>query len=105
PGAGRYFQIGTGIIPYTNTQTPGLRPNCFWNNQTVSDNRRVYEMKPSDVANYILYDSGKIAQKSSHPCQGCAFPRLNFDIISTEIGMDKTIKPTYLKLRREHMGF
>ncbi|MEK7163522.1 MAG: hypothetical protein AAB768_00060 [Patescibacteria group bacterium] len=105
PGAGRYFQIGTGIIPYTNTQTPGLRPNCFWNDQTIADNRRANEMKPDAIADYILYQSGEIAHKSPLPCQGCAFPRLNFDIISTEIGMDKTIKPTYLKLRREHMGF
>ncbi len=105
PGAGRYFQIGTSIIPYTNTQTPGLRPNCFWNNQTIADDRRVNEMKPDTIADYILYQSGEIAHESPLPCQGCAFPRLNFDIISTEIGMNEEIKPEYLELRKQYMGF
>lgn len=105
PGAGRYFQIGTSIIPYTDTQIPGLRPNCFWNDQTIADNRRAYEMEPPVIADYILYQSGEIANTSTLPCQGCTFPRLNFDIMSTEIGMNEEIKPSYLKLRKQHMGF
>ena len=105
PGAGRYLQISTGSQLYTEIQIPGLRLNCFWNSQTIGDNRRVYEMEPAAIADYLLQKAGKIAEKASDPCPGCAFPRLNFDVISTEIGMDEKIKPAYLELRKKYIGF
>ena len=105
PGAGRYFQIAASTVPYADAQIPGLRPNCFWNSQTIADDRRIYALEPADIAAYILQGSREIAKKATSPCQGCAFPRLTFDAISTEIGMDPNIKPAYLELRKGYVGF
>jgi len=105
-GAGRYLQAGSSAKKRSKTDRVGGHPGCFWNNTTVTDNeRQLWNMLPNEIAKYILEDKQKIAKESKKPCPGCIMPRLLFDGISTELGMNPKLLPVYLKLRKRYFKF
>lgn len=105
PGAGRCVQIGSSQSPYNGKSIAGGHLGCFWNSETVTDARQVWNMSPAEVEEWV--DSGRMrsAAVAARPCRGCAFPRMSFDGISLELGLDNAILPTYLALRREVAGY
>jgi hypothetical protein len=62
-------------------------------------------MNADDVAAYMMQGAHSLAARSVNPCPGCAFPRLLFDAISTELGMADELVPPYLALRQHHAGY
>jgi hypothetical protein len=105
PGAGRYVQIGTSSVP-NNDQFAGGHLGCFWNNKTVTEDRRqVWDMEVGDIEHYIKGDMVNIAKESAYPCPGCIMPRLNFDLMGVETGMHPQLIPAYLEIRKQHVGF
>ena len=62
-------------------------------------------MNPPEIASFITHGMIEIAKSNPDPCPGCNFPRLNFDMVSLENGMDLRLVPAYLDLRRKHLGF
>ncbi len=103
-GAGRYVQVGGGDGEANGKVSNHLK--CFWNGETITINEKtVTQMSPDQIANYVLGGSTKIASEVQNPCPGCVFPRLMFDVISTELGLADELIPAYLDLRRQYSGF
>jgi hypothetical protein len=46
-----------------------------------------------------------MGQKAPCPCPGCIMPRLMFDGISIELGLNPKLRPQYLKLRKKYFDF
>lgn len=105
-GAGRYFQAGSSIKREEKPFKVGGHPGCFWNNHCCTDvTKQLWTMTKEEVKNYLLTDKIKIGSKSKNPCRGCFMPRLMFDGITTELGMNERFLPAYLKLRKKYYGF
>jgi len=105
PGAGRYLQAGSSTKPRTKTSKVGGHPGCFWNNRTVTDERQLWLMSDRKIADHILKDKLNLAKKAKKPCPGCIMPRLLFDGVSTELGMNPRLVPAYLNLRKKYFKF
>lgn len=106
PGANRYIQIGASPEAHSDQKIAGGQLACFWNNQTVTlKETQVWDMNPPEIAGFITQGMIEIANSHFDPCPGCNFPRLNFDMISLEIGMDPGLIPNYLGLRKNYLGF
>lgn len=106
PGANRYLQTGASQVIYDSRKTAGGHLGCYWNPNTFTlTDRQTWDMQPGEVSAFLTSGMMDIARRSSSPCAGCNFPRLNFDIMSTELGMDKALLPAYFKLRHENIGF
>ena len=108
--AGFYMQMGLGPegeIQASEDQQPGGCLGCFWNRETVTDKRQVWDrsMTPGAVTQYLQIGKTALAAESTHPCPGCAFPRLVGHLISTETGMHPELLPYYFKRREETLGF
>lgn len=103
-GAGRYVQIGASTVPSSN-KLAGGHLGCFWNNRAVTGEKKVWDMDVEEIGDYIKGGMMNIAERSDYSCPGCIMPRLNFDLMGLETGMDLKIKPTYLELREKHVGF
>lgn len=105
-GAGRYLQSGTSPEIDTHPRIAGGNLGCYWNNETTTmKGTKTWEMRPDDVSSFLASGMLEIARHSPSPCRGCTFPRLNFDMISTELGMDEALRPAYLQLRKAFAGF
>lgn len=105
-GAARYVQIGASPHLYSGSKVAGGHLACFWNSETITlQNSQVWDMNQNQVADYMNTGISKLAQEETSPCQGCIMPRLNFDMLSTELGMDEKLIPSYLELRQKHAGF
>lgn len=106
PGVNRYIQIGASPKAHSDQKIAGGQLACFWNSQTVTlKETQVWDMNPPEIAGFITQGMIEIANSHSDPCPGCNFPRLNFDMISLEIGMDPRFVPNYLGLRKNYLGF
>ena len=105
PGSGRYIQIGLSTLP-NDKPTAGGYFGCFWNNQTVTDSsEQVWNMNNEQIDDYLIAGPTKLAARCTRPCPGCIMPRLNFDLLGVEKGMNLELKNNYLKLRKEYIGF
>ena len=106
PRANRYIQIGASPEVHSGQKTAGGHLACFWNSETVTvKETQVWNMNPPEIAGFITQGMIEIANSHPDPCPGCNFPRLNFDMMSLEIGMDPRLVPNYLKLRKNYLGF
>ncbi|HSX16890.1 MAG TPA: radical SAM protein [Patescibacteria group bacterium] len=108
--AGFYTQVGLGPegeVRSSANQHPGGCLGCFWNKQTVTDNRQVWgeAVTPPIIARYIKVGKPALAAESARPCPGCAFPRLVGHMISAETGMDPRLLPAYFDRRKQTLGF
>jgi hypothetical protein len=105
PGSGRYIQVGISTKP-NNKPTAGGYFGCFWNSATVTDNsEQAWNMDEGQINNYLIGGPTRLAKETDKPCPGCIMPRLNFDLIGVEKGMNLELKYNYLKLRQEYLGF
>ncbi len=106
PGANRYIQTGASPEVHSGQKIAGGHLACFWNSKTVTlKEAQVWDMNPPEIASFITHGMIEIAKSNPDPCPGCNFPRLNFDMVSLENGMDLRLVPAYLDLRRKHLGF
>jgi len=106
PGAGRYLQAGSAEVARQATFAGGGHPGCFWNNRTVTDHtRQLWDMSPADVAEHLLRGKTTLARQADPACPGCIMPRLMFDGISVELGLNPRLVPEYLRLRQAYLGF
>lgn len=106
PGAGRYVQIGASPEHHAGEKIAGGHLACFWNSETVTRrDRQSWEMEPGEIVVYMARGMRELAEQTDHPCPGCIMPRLNFDMVSLERGMNKELVPAYLELRKEYVGF
>jgi organic radical activating enzyme len=104
-GSIRYLQIGKGSSASDNFWGGG-HLGCYWNSTTVTnDDKQVWDMNLLSVVNYILGGATTLAQFSQTPCLGCGFPRLLFDVVSTEIGLNDILVQDYLRLRKNYVGY
>ncbi|MFB5089489.1 hypothetical protein PGC35_20275 [Psychrobacillus sp. PGGUH221] len=104
-GSGRYIQITSSDIVDNNQKVGGGCLSCFWNKSVADSRGKVWDLSKDDVTSYILTERESEIQKASMPCPGCAFPRLVFDVISGEVGLDKSLLDDYLKLRKKYVGY
>ncbi len=106
-GAGRYLQIGASSQVYSGEKSvAGGHLACFWNSGTTTlHDRQVWSMEPAEIAGYLANGMSEISRNIETPCPGCIMPRLNFDMLSLEMGMSKKLVPAYLDLRKQHVGF
>lgn len=106
PGAGRYLQAGSARVARQAAFSGGGHPGCFWNNHTITDpTRQLWEMTPGEVADHLLQGKTALAAQANPACPGCIMPRLMFDGISVELGLNPRLVPAYLRLREAHLGF
>lgn len=109
PAAGRYLQVGMGAKSQEKQgedQHPGGYLGCFWNNETVTfGERQTWTMADSTVDNYLQVGKQALGNASARPCPGCAFPRLTYDMLATESGMNAALVPFYLSRRADVLGF
>lgn len=104
-GAGRYVQIGASDSPRIEGIAGGHLA-CFWNSHTVTlKDKKAWDMETGGISQYVLGGMGQLAAKAEAPCPGCIMPRLNFDMVSLELGMDQKLRPDYLELRKGFVGF
>lgn len=105
-GANRYIQRGASSEIYSDQRIPGGHLACYWNSNTVTlEGTKVWDMDPGEISAYIARGMIGIAGSKAEPCPGCNFPRLNFDMISLENGMNPQLIPVYLDLRRNRLGY
>lgn len=105
PGTIRYLQIGKGAALASPGYGGGF-PGCFWNTGTVSlEKRQIWDMDMPEVAAYLFRGAWTLASGKSKACLGCGFPRLLFDVVSSEMGMNPDLVDTYLQLRRSYAGY
>jgi len=105
-GAGRYLQASLADKRSKKPFRVGAHPGCFWNHETVTDNKhQLWNMTPEEISLYLLDHKTKLPAKSENPCPGCIMPRLMFDGISIELGLDHRLLPAYLKLRNKYFNF
>ncbi len=104
-GAGRYLQAGKIEKIETKKFIPGGHPGCFWNNKTITDSRQIWNLTAEEIAKYILFTKTSMGQKAPCPCPGCIMPRLMFDGISIELGLNPKLRPQYLNLRKKYFDF
>ncbi|PIS38636.1 MAG: hypothetical protein COT34_02670 [Candidatus Nealsonbacteria bacterium CG08_land_8_20_14_0_20_43_11] len=107
PGAGMYLQIGKNNPNLVNigndTTQPGGYPGCYWQNNTVTGPVQVQSAE--QIAHHILGGMQELAAETLSPCRGCSMPRLWFNMVTTELGLNPGLRESYLRLRRQHVGF
>ena len=104
-GATRCVQIASSSSPHDKGTIPGGHLGCFWNHETITDDRHVWEMKSGEIEDWLFRDRLALSAASRRPCPGCAFPRMSFDSISLDLGMGSSLRPEYLALRSEALGY
>lgn len=106
PGSGRYLQVSCAEIKTKSSSDPGGHPGCFWNNRTVTNTeKQLWQLKPKDIAKYLLIDKSIMGQSTVHSCPGCIMPRLMFDGPTVELGLNPRLLPAYFKLRQNYFNF
>lgn len=101
----RYLQISNKKI-FSNRGIGGGYLGCGWNHETVNGGDvQIWDMDPEDVADHISSGANMNALLSANQCTGCAFPRLMFDVVNSELGLNDTLVPAYLELRYEYAGY
>lgn len=105
PGVGRYVQFGAAPTLSATATIPGGHLGCFWNNTTVTVKQQIWHQSEMEIAEYILGGMGNLVRLATRDCPGCVFPRLNFDMVSLELGLAEDLRPNYLQLRQHYVGF
>lgn len=101
----RYLQIGQGS-GFQNDKFGGGYLGCNWNRKTfVKQATQIWQGEAQDIAAYVLHRNAQTSPDRKDLCSGCAFPRLMFDVINTEMGMNPALLPAYFKLRRHYAGY
>lgn len=101
----RYLQVGKPCSSEASVIGGGFL-GCFWNSCTIAqENKQVWEMGLAEVVDFIKQGASKLASARSSPCPGCGFPRLMFDVISSEMGLNDALVPCYLELRKHYAGY
>lgn len=104
-GAARYVKVGASPSTHKEDKFAGGHLACFWNPKAIVCEDQVWDMKISKISDYILKDIRNLAIINNQSCPGCIMPRLVFDQLSLELGMDTMLKPKYLEIRKEFIGF
>lgn len=105
PGASRYLQIGRAPVEKRPEQEfPGVHFGCFWNPHTITQTDGNV-VSGAQVATHLGGGMRVLAEGAENPCPGCAMPRLLFDLVTTQSGMDEKLTPAFIELRRQHAGF
>jgi len=107
-GAGMYLQVGKAnpdfeqIAENANAH-PGGHAGCYWQNRTVTQAAQIES--EDQIENYLLGGMQDLHGSSKHPCPGCSMPRLWFNMVNTELGMNDELWPVYHQLRSQYVGF
>jgi hypothetical protein len=112
-GAGRCVQVGAGLPhggistdPYGGRSAhPGGHLGCFWNADTITDQRQFWTLDSAAVADWILDGRQLAARQSERPCRGCLFPRMSTDGVSLELGLSAPAAERYRAVRRHYLGY
>jgi hypothetical protein len=67
--------------------------------------QQFHQLSTRELGELKMHGVAKLAAKSNSPCKGCNMPRLMFNIVSTELGMDEQIVTAYLALRNQYFGY
>ena len=62
-------------------------------------------MDAGAVAQHILVDKPALARRAALPCPGCIMPRLMFDGVAIELGLEPRLLPAYFALRNQYFHF
>jgi hypothetical protein len=103
--AGRYVQLGSSGLPSADGAYAGGYLSCFWNKSVTDPTGPVWEKSWLEVGTYLRKDKQRAAARNHLRCPGCAFPRLMFDCISTEMGMGDDLRESYLSLRKSNLNY
>jgi len=104
--SGKYLQASCSDKSSTERFKAGGHPGCFWNNKTVTDSKQqLWKMKGNKISNYLLNEKSELAMKAKTTCPGCIMPRLMFDGITVEAGLDSKLQEHYQKLRYKYFKF
>jgi hypothetical protein len=104
-GAGRCVQIGAAGLETSPDAIAGGHLGCFWNNSAITDNRQVWSLNKSEVADWILNGRQRTAERAADPCRGCLFPRMSMDAVSLELGLQPSVVDRYRQLRFQYIGY
>jgi organic radical activating enzyme len=105
-GSGRYLQASCASKTQATTFSVGGHPGCFWNHETVTNGgQQLWDMDADAIARHILIDKPVLAKRTGRPCPGCIMPRLMFDGVAIELGLDSRLLPAYLDLRNRYFHF
>jgi hypothetical protein len=101
----RYLQVGGSTTP-RNAKIGGGYLGCAWKREAAKRSSvQVWEMTERDVAEIVYAPAHASRSKHPSPCLGCAFPRLLFDVVNTELGLNEALVPAYLELRKLCAGY
>lgn len=100
---------GKSVRPDNVPAIPGGYLGCFWNPFTVTENDQQIT-SPQQVYDHIMQNMMNLAARAKqedpdHACGGSIMPRLGFNGVTTEKGMNQRLRPTYRELRRQYAGF
>lgn len=108
PGAYRYAQIGkfAGVHsgPQAELPNPGGHLGCFWNPQ-LGLSWQVDEKSIEEVADTLLYGMVEHGRKLGSARKSNIMPRLEFDVVNTELGLPAELVPEHLSTRMEYAGY
>lgn len=105
-GSGRYLQASCAQISRPEMFSVGGHPGCFWNAETVTNGeQQLWNMDTGAIAQHILIDKPVLAQHAARPCPGCIMPRLMFDGVAIELGLNPRLLPAYFALRNHYLHF
>lgn len=111
-GAYRYAQIGKNMdiveLPFGNLPFPGGHLGCFWNpaiglRQHINGNTE--EIGETLVTGMVKRGEELRKGKLVYVQTSNIMPRLMFDVLSTELGLPRTLVPVYIRTREEYCGF
>ena len=107
PGAGMYLQIGKANPDFVqigvSSGSLAGHAGCYWNSRTVTAHTEI--RSANQIHQHVLGGMQELAADVPGRCPGCSMPRLWFNMITTELGLDPKLRETYLRLRRQYVGF
>ncbi|THV37625.1 radical SAM protein [Glycomyces buryatensis] len=104
-GAGRCVQVGMAARSSHETALPGGHLGCFWNHETVTDNRQFWDLDTRTVADWVLEGRRESAAGAEWRCRGCLFPRMSMDAVSLELGLTSASAEPYRRVRARYLGY
>jgi hypothetical protein len=106
-GAGMYLQIGKANAAFVQAGfsdgAASGHAGCYWNSQTVTSSHEIRSFR--EVSRYLLGGMQHLAENASPRCPGCSMPRLWFNMVTTELGLNPGLRKKYFELRKSYVGF
>lgn len=115
-GAGMYLQLGKrnpdhqlvqiGAQSKNQQDEPGGIPGCYWHSRTVTEHNQAYTT--DEIREHLMVGMMELAAQAvaaGTDCGGCVMPRLEFNLITLERGLEPVLRPFYLKHRKRVFGF